>query len=579
MISCAWISCGILTIVQVFRLKIMGTGYYLGTGLISVMGTSFTFLPIARNMVLDEIGDAQADWPVCQLDNASQPIYTGDCCGQVGFNLDCRGAGAIGYGKFLGTVLVASLFEVGIAFIPPKYLKRMFPSVVTGSAVMLIGGGLIASGIKYVGGGVFCAENSESRAAAGVGALGFSSAGGNRFLRNEYATGKFAPPGPMGTIGPQLCYTDNGDVVMSFGSAPYVGLAFSVMVFATFLQIFGSPFFKSTFLIWALGFGCAVAGAGHDVDGDGTPEGFFRKQFLEGNQEADDITFLWANRTFPLGFDVHYFPVIIIGFLISTAESIGDIDMSARYSKITDEDDISSRVQGGLLADGVNSFFAALFGSPPNTTFSQNNGLIALTCCASRSVGFSCAFWLILFGVFGKFGGAFAAIPLCVIGGLVLISWASVFVSGMQMATEDFTRRNQYILTISLGVGLGVAMEGHIFGYPGPLSFYRKVLEFDHGFWPMKMVCKTSMASLAGGGSDDACPNYNGPCCSEWDESAKGGRTTIITILKTPYGIGFIIAFVLNAIMPYDKVLDDDEFKPGSATVSSSSSSSSSATA
>ncbi|CAH0368636.1 unnamed protein product [Pelagomonas calceolata] len=51
LVSAAWITSGILTIIQVFRAKIRGTPYYLGTGLLSVMGTSFTFLPIAREMV------------------------------------------------------------------------------------------------------------------------------------------------------------------------------------------------------------------------------------------------------------------------------------------------------------------------------------------------------------------------------------------------------------------------------------------------------------------------------------------------------------------------------------------------
>ena len=61
LVSAAWITSGILTIIQVFRAKIIGTGYYLGTGLISVMGTSFTFLPIAREMVIRAITDAQAE--------------------------------------------------------------------------------------------------------------------------------------------------------------------------------------------------------------------------------------------------------------------------------------------------------------------------------------------------------------------------------------------------------------------------------------------------------------------------------------------------------------------------------------
>jgi len=558
MISCAWITSGLLTIVQVFRLHIRGTPFYLGTGLISVMGTSFTFLPIARTMVLEAIAEAQDSWPMCAVDPVSgDPIHTGDCCAAFGFgNKDCVGAGAIGYGRFLGTAMVASLFEIVISFMPPWLLRKLFPPVVTGSAVMLIGGGLISSGMKYVGGGVFCAENAESRAAAGVSATGFSETKGNRFLRD--ATNTF------GTVGPQLCFNDNGEVALGFGAPEYVGLAFSVIFISLLIQAFGSPFFKSTFLFWGLAFGCCVAAAGKDVNGDGVKESYYREDFLEN---SDDITFLWAKTFYPFGFSPEYFLPIIIGFLISTAESIGDIEMTAVFSKVTDRNDVASRIQGGLLADGVNSFLATFFNSPPNTTFSQNNGLIALTRCASRSVGFSCAFWLIILGVFGKFGALFASIPICVIGGVVLMAWSSVFVSGMKLATLDFTRRNQFILTIALGIGLGVAMEGHIFDYPGPHSFYRKALAFDYGFWPKKLVCATPF-NISGHVYDDFCPNYNGPCCAEWDTSRNMWRTVFITILKTPYGIGFVLAFLLNLLLPEDKVSPDDgkEFEFESAT-------------
>merc|ERR1719181_1308866 len=92
MVSAAWITSGILTIIQVFRARILGPGYYLGTGLISVMGTSFTFLPIAREMVIREIRDARNE---------------GKCDGN-----DCRGFWKKGYGQFLGTAMAAAWFEV-----------------------------------------------------------------------------------------------------------------------------------------------------------------------------------------------------------------------------------------------------------------------------------------------------------------------------------------------------------------------------------------------------------------------------------------------------------------------------------
>ena len=100
MVSAAWITSGILTIIQVFRARILGTGYYLGTGLISVMGTSFTFLPIAREMIVGEIMASKAD---C-YDTSEDP-------------------GLAAYGKFLGTCMVAAFFEIILGLLPPKVMS------------------------------------------------------------------------------------------------------------------------------------------------------------------------------------------------------------------------------------------------------------------------------------------------------------------------------------------------------------------------------------------------------------------------------------------------------------------------
>lgn len=350
LVSAAWITSGLLTIVQVFRARILGTNLYLGTGLISVMGTSFTFLPIARDMVVSEIVDARNE-------------------GKCNSSGDCPGYGRKGYGNFLGTAMVAALLEICIAMLPTKVRQKLFPTVVTGAAVMLIGGSLISSGIKYVGGGVFCGENDLSRSAS------------------------------FG--GPQLC-NENGNVVLPFGAPEYVGLGFSVIAMSTFLQFFGSPFLKSTFLFWGLMFGCFVSGiTTYEAkdgdftldDGDIVPAKVGRQYNYWNDQRIRDANwfiFLW-DTTFPLGFAPEYFLPLLIGFFVSSAETIGDITMSCVASRIpASGPDLEARIQGGLLADGFNSLLATLFTSPPNTTFSQNNGVIALTQCASRAAGFAC---------------------------------------------------------------------------------------------------------------------------------------------------------------------------------------------
>ena len=130
---------------------------------------------------------------------------------------------------------------------------------------------------------------------------------------------------------------------------------------------------------------------------------------------------------------------LLIGFLVTTLETIGDIGAvyDASEEPIDDNEEFDKSVQGGLLSDGVCSFLAALGTGMPNTTFSQNNGVIALTKCASRRAGVACGCWLILFGVLAKISGIISAIPDCVIGGMTTFLFVNVFISGLNTVAKS----------------------------------------------------------------------------------------------------------------------------------------------
>jgi len=95
-------------------------------------------------------------------------------------------------------------------------------------------------------------------------------------------------------------------------------------------------------------------------------------------KSADWVTFLWTT-TFPLGF---YAPAVIpclIAFGVTTVETVGDISATYEVSELdnTGQEFLES-LQGGLLSDSLCTIFSALGTSMPNTSFSQNNGVIAL---------------------------------------------------------------------------------------------------------------------------------------------------------------------------------------------------------
>ena len=131
LVSTSLIVCGILSSIQITRFHIYKTPYYIGTGLISVVGTSFATIPVATGAL-------------------SQMYATGFCPSDANGNpLPCPD----GYGAIIGTACCCALLEVLMSFTSPKYLKKFFPPLVTGPTVTLIGVSLIKSGFQDWAGG------------------------------------------------------------------------------------------------------------------------------------------------------------------------------------------------------------------------------------------------------------------------------------------------------------------------------------------------------------------------------------------------------------------------------------------
>ena len=482
-IACSLILSGLFTILNCIQFKIPGTKYVFGTGMLSVLGTSFGFLPIYENAIAAMRAEENADGTT-------------------------KYSGKEAYGKMLGTTMVCAMLEVVLSFVPKDKLRRMFPNIVTGVAVMLIGAGLTATGIKYWGGGAVCAEMAWKNNPQVYNLVGFGP---------NYGTERVAPF-PGGTAGGKATCDGNGDVIKPFGSSEYVALGFSVVLMLILVELFGSPFMKNANVIIALLFGYFVAGVSRAEGNKFVPDTKI--------ENAEPITFAWVEN-FPIGF---YGPAVLpllIAFLVTTVETIGDLTATYEASEEdTESEEFDKSVQGGLLSDGVCSFGAALATGMPNTTFSQNNGVIALTKCASRRAGVCCGLWLIALGVLSKISGIISSMPDCVVGGMTTFLFCNVFVSGLSVVSKaDLnSRRNRIILAISMGVGLGVTAVPWIFG-----------------------------DQREGGGTAPfwACtgPFREGADCNKGE---RGIRDGILILLTTPYSIGTILAMFLHGILPTD---------------------------
>ena len=104
---------------------------------------------------------------------------------------------------------------------------------------------------------------------------------------------------------------------------------------------------------------------------------------------------------------------------------------------------------------------AALFGAFPNTSFSQNVGLVNFTGVASRHVTALGGGALVCLGLVPKVGALFATIPPAVIGGGGLVMFAMIFSSGAAIFHRgvELSRRNLVILALAIGLGLGVELR------------------------------------------------------------------------------------------------------------------------
>lgn len=164
----------------------------------------------------------------------------------------------------------------------------------------------------------------------------------------------------------------------------------------------------------------------------------------------------------PFRYGIEFTAAAIIGFclmaFVSAVETVGyvsGITKGGAGREATDKE-----IQGATYADGVGSAVAGIFGGLPNTSFSQNVGLIAMTGVMSRHVVTIGAIFLIFCGLVPKVGGLIRTIPIEVLGGGVIVMFGMVVAAGISMLSDvNWNRRNMVIFAIAMSVGLGLQLE------------------------------------------------------------------------------------------------------------------------
>lgn len=179
--------------------------------------------------------------------------------------------------------------------------------------------------------------------------------------------------------------------------------------------------------------------------------------------EATGGAWFTVPHLFPHGFafDWKFVPPFAFIYLVSMLEAIGDITATSQLSGLPGKGpDHWKRLSGGVMADGITSTVAALFGGFPSATYAQNNGVIQITGVASRRVGYVMAVILAVLGLVPAVGRWITVLPPPVLGGLALMMFGLVAVAGIRLLlSAGLGQREGVIVALSLGVGLGLPTQ------------------------------------------------------------------------------------------------------------------------
>ncbi|EGQ8023013.1 uracil-xanthine permease family protein [Vibrio vulnificus] len=336
----------------------------IGSGLLSVQGTSFNFLgPIIGAGLALKAGGASVESMMAAI---------------------------------FGTILVTSFAEILLSRVL-EYARRIITPLVSGIVVTLIGLTLIQVGLVSMGGG----------------------------------------------------YAALGDG--TFGSLDKLALAGTVLGLIVLLNRAKNPYVRVASIVIAMLVGYVMAYFMGMVD-------------TRQASSSSALVALPIPMQFGLSFDWSLFIPLVLIFLITALEAIGDITATSEVSGEPVKGPVyMKRIKGGVLADGLNSAIAAVFNSFPNSTFSQNNGVILLTGVASRYVGYFIAGMLVLLGLFPGVASFVQLIPEPVLGGATIVMFGTIAAAGVRIISRvDLDRRAILIMALSFSMGLGIAQKPEI---------------------------------------------------------------------------------------------------------------------
>jgi uric acid transporter len=334
------------------------------------------------------------------------PVMMGVTFASVGPMLSMAASPDVGLLGIYGSVISAGAFALLVAPFMSRLLP-LFPPVVTGTIILVIGISLMRVGINWAGGGL----PTLTRVVDGV-------------------PGAFPNPG--------------------YGQLQGLAIALFVLIVILALIRWGSGFVANVAVLLGI-----VAGAGLAT--------LFGVMHFEKVASAS-----WIDVVSPLHFGMPKFSIVpivtmCIVMIVVMIESLG---MFLALGEMTGTKIDEEALTRGLRADGVGTMLGGFFNTFPYTSFSQNVGLVGVTGVRSRSVTAAGGVILLGLGLLPKMAALVEAVPQVVLGGAGLVMFGMVAATGARILTNvDFrtNRFNLFVVAISVGFGMIPLMAPNFF--------------------------------------------------------------------------------------------------------------------
>jgi uric acid transporter len=325
------------------------------------------------------------------------PVMMGVTFASVGPMLSMAAAPEIGLLGIYGAVIGAGIFGVVAAPFISRLLP-MFPPVVTGTIILVIGISLMRVGINWAGGGL----QTFTRVVDGTPA---------------------AFPNP------------------AFGQITGLCIALFVLIVILSLLKWGQGFVANVAVLLGIVAGAIVAAA-------------------IGLMHFEKVAIAaWFDIVLPFHFGVpqfHLIPILTmcIVMVVVMIESLG---MFLALGEITGKPIDQAMLTRGLRADGVGTILGGIFNTFPYTSFSQNVGLVGVTGVRSRWITITGGGIMIVLGLLPKMAALVEAVPQVVLGGAGLVMFGMVAATGARILTGvNFKTNPNNLFVVAVSVGFGM---------------------------------------------------------------------------------------------------------------------------